>query len=229
MAEPLKLLSSMATRLLLAELVGRYRLERGVAVELEAVGGVDAARRVAAGEVVDVVVLASGAIDELIEADRLSAQSRTNVVCSPMAVAVRSGSPRPDVGTESALRDAVRLAPSVGYSTGPSGTHFLSLIRRWGLGGELGSRIVQAPPGVPVGSLVASGEVAIGFQQLSELTHVAGIDVIGRLPPGAELMTYFTAAVSRNSAQSEAALKLLKFLTNAEHNALKRSHGLDPV
>jgi molybdate transport system substrate-binding protein len=71
--------------------------------------------------------------------------------------------------------------------------------------------------------------VAIGFQQLSELTHVAGIDVIGRLPPGAELMTYFTAAVSRNSAQSEAALKLLKFLTNAEHDALKRSHGLDPV
>lgn len=229
MAEPLKLLSSMATRALLAELVGQYRLSRGVAVELEAVGGVDAARRVAEGEPVDIVVLASNAMDSLAKSGRVDPASRANVVRSAMAVAVRSGAEHPDIGTEAALRDAVRAAPSIGYSTGPSGTHFLSLLAKWGIEEEVAGRVVQAPPGVPVGTFIAQGRAAIGFQQLSELTNVPGIDVLGPLPGHSQLLTYFTAAVAEASIQKQAAQEFVRFLMMDDNDTIKRRHGMDPA
>src|SRR5690606_37393516 len=96
--------------------------------------------------------------------------------------AVRAGAPRPDIGTGDALRAAVLAAPSIGYSTGPSGVALQALFARWGIADEVKQRTVQAPPGVPVGTLIARGEVALGFQQRSELIHVEGIDILGPLP-----------------------------------------------
>ncbi|MCS7100142.1 MAG: substrate-binding domain-containing protein, partial [Burkholderiaceae bacterium] len=125
-------ISSMATRHLLAELAQTYRAERGVPVRIESVGGVDAARRVAAGEPFDFAVLASDAIDRLIAAGHLVPASRTDVVRSPVAVAVRSGAARPDIGSEAALRATVLAARAIGYSTGPSGNGLLALFERWG-------------------------------------------------------------------------------------------------
>ena len=88
---------------------------------------------------------------------------------------------RPDVADEAALKRAVLAARRISYSTGPSGVHLAKLFERWGIAAEIASRLVQAPPGVPVGSLVARGDVDLGFQQLSELMHLDGIDVLGRL------------------------------------------------
>src|SRR5215469_2464300 len=118
---PLKLLSSMATRELLNELTALYGRESGEAVTCEAAGGVDVAKRVRAGESVDVVVLSSTAIDSLIAAGSLLPDSRIDLVRSGVAVAVRQGAPRPDVGSGEAVKRAVSAARTLSFSTGPSG------------------------------------------------------------------------------------------------------------
>ena len=162
----------MATRQVLAQLAQAYEQRSGRPVAIESIGGVDAARRVAAGEAFDFVVLAADAIDKLIGGGSVAAGSRVDLVNSGVAIAVQAGAPQPDVSTEEALKRAVLAAPSVGYSTGPSGTALLKLFERWGIAAQMQERLKQARPGVPVGSMVASGEVALGFQQLSELKPI---------------------------------------------------------
>ncbi|MCX7149795.1 MAG: substrate-binding domain-containing protein, partial [Rhodocyclales bacterium] len=195
----------------------------------ESVGGVDAAKRVLAGETFDVVVLAADAIDKLIAAGRVIADSKTDLVRSAVAIAVRSGAPRPDIGSEDALRRAVLAARTVGYSTGPSGMALTKLFERWAIAEAVRERIVQAPPGVPVGQLVASGEVELGFQQLSELMHLPGIDVLGTMPPGCEIVTTFSAGLCATSTQPEAVRALLAFMRSPAAADAKRRHGMEPA
>jgi molybdate transport system substrate-binding protein len=222
-------LSSMATRQVLAELADAYARSSGNEVTIESVGGVDAARRVQAGEPFDVAVLASDAIDRLAAAGHVVAGSRVDLVRSPVAIAVPSGAPRPDVGSEAALRRAVETARRIGYSTGPSGTHLAGLFERWGLADRIRDRIVQAPPGVPVGSLVARGEVELGFQQLSELMHLEGIDVVGTLPAGCDFITVFSGGLCATSAQAEAVRAMLDFMSSPAAAEAKRRHGMEPA
>lgn len=221
----------MATRLLMRELAAAFTQRSGCAVEIESVGGVDAARRVQAGEIFDVVMLASDAIDRLIASGHFSAGSRTDLFLSPVALAVREGAPLPDISTEDAVKQAFLAARSVGYSTGPSGTHLMTLIERWGLSASMAGRIVQAPAGVPVAALVASGEVDLGLQQRSELLHQAGIRVLGNLPPGADFITTFSAGLcpGRRETQVQAVRELLDFVTSPEAAATVRAHGMEPA
>ncbi|RYY53593.1 MAG: ABC transporter substrate-binding protein [Comamonadaceae bacterium] len=220
-------ISSMATRQLLNELAGAYRERAGVDVAVESVGGVDAAKRVAAGEAFDFVVLASDAIDKLVAGGSAVPGTRTDIVLSSVAIAVREGAPKPDVASEEALRTAVLAAPTVGYSTGPSGTALMQLFERWGVAAQLRDRLVQARPGVPVGSMVASGEVALGFQQLSELVNLPGIAVIGGMPDTARIDTIFSGAVCSASTQADAARALLAFMASADTADAKRRNGMD--
>ncbi|MCX7172192.1 MAG: substrate-binding domain-containing protein [Proteobacteria bacterium] len=222
-------ISSMATRQVLADLAGAYLKRNGVEVSFESVGGVDAAKRLQAGEAFDVVVLAADAIDKLIIAGRVIADSKTDLVRSAVAIAVRAGSPRPDIGSEDRLRRAVLAARTLGYSTGPSGVALTKLFERWGIADTVRDRIVQAPPGVPVGQLVASGEVELGFQQHSELLHLPDIAVLGTMPLGCEIVTTFSAGLCATSTQPKAVRALLAFLHSSDAAAAKRNQGMDPA
>jgi len=229
MAAVIRVISSMATREVLAELSAAYERRSGCAVALESVGGVDAARRVQAGEPFDAVFLASDAIDKLIDSGRVAADTKVDLVRSQVAVAVRAGAQRPDIGSEDALRRAVLAAANIGYSTGPSGAALTRLFERWGIAARLQERIVQAPPGVPVGALVARGEVALGFQQLSELMHLEGVTVIGTLPEPVGIVTTFSAGLCAGSSQGEAVRRMLDFMAGGEAGEAKRRHGMEPA
>jgi molybdate transport system substrate-binding protein len=222
-------ISSMATRQLLADLVAPFQRQTGWTVSIESVGGVDAARRVQAGEPFDVVVLASNAIDQLIAGGSVVAGSRADLVRSGIAVAVRAGATRPEIGSEDAVRRAVLASRTVSCSTGPSGVYLTKLFERWGIEREIEERIVQAPPGVPVGSLVARGDVELGFQQLSELMHLHGIDVVGPLPPEIQFITTFSGGVCAASKQADAVRALLAFMTGEAAAGAKRRNGMEPA
>ncbi len=225
----IKLISSMATRQVLAELAAQWQSASGIEVNIESVGGVDAAKRVQAGEAFDGVVLASDAIEKLTASGFVAAGSRVDLVRSSVAVAVKAGTPAPDISTESALRSAIEAAPTIGYSTGPSGVALVKLFEKWGMQDILQARIVQAPPGIPVGTLVARGEVALGFQQLSELMHLDGITVVGTLPEAVAITTVFSAATCAASAQSETTTKLFAFMAAHEAASVKQKHGMQPA
>ena len=219
----------MATRLLLAELASAYTERNGQVVHLASVGGVDAARRVQAGEALDVVILASDAIHKLINSGHLRADSKVDIVHSGVAVAVRAGTQPPDIASEDAVRQAVLAASTLGYSTGPSGVALAQLFERWGITEQIQPRMVIAPPGVPVASLVASGAVALGFQQLSELLHVEGIVIVGPLPPAIQITTTFSAAITTACTRVAQAGALLEFMASPDTVPAKRRQGMAPA
>lgn len=233
MTSDIKCISSMATRLVLADLVAAFELQSGCRVTIESVGGVDAARRVQAGEAFDVVILASDAIDKLIASGHVQAGSKVDLVRSGVAVAVRTGAPKPDISTEQAVREAVHAAQSISYSTGPSGVALAALFERWGIAGEIQNRLMTPPPGIPVGSLVARGEVELGFQQLSELMHLEGITVLGPLPPAIQIITTFSAGVGTGTGtgtgQAAAVRAMLASMNTPQAAEAKRRHGMDPA
>lgn len=229
MAAQIKVISSMATRQILADLTDAFHQVSPHRVSVESVGGVDAAKRIEAGEAFDLVVLASNAIDKLIASGRVVDGSRVDLVESGVAVAVKAGAVHPDISNEDAVRRAVLAARTISYSTGPSGVALAKLFERWGIASELQARIVQAPPGVPVGSLVAKGEVELGFQQLSELINLEGIDVLGPLPADIQILTLFSAGITTACAQQDAVKALLAFLTSPAADEAKRRNGMEPA
>ena len=228
---PLSLISSIATQALLTDLIADFQQAhpQRSSVRLESVGGVDAARRVQAGEAFDIVALASNTIDALIASGHLSADGRVDLARSGVALAVPAGAPHPDIGSEAALKATVLAAPTLGCSTGPSGVQLARLFARWGITEQVRPRLVTAPPGVAVGSLVARGEVALGFQQLSELMALPGIELLGPLPEAVQIVTTFSAARTSACHQPEVAQALLDFLGSPATADAKQRHGMEAV
>lgn len=229
MAAPLTGISSMATRQILAELCDAYTKKTGQAVAIESVGGVDAARRVRAGEAFDIVVLADDVMRQL-EADGfLKPGSRAGFARSAMAVAIRAQAARPDLGNEASFKAAMLAAKTIGYSTGPSGNHVLALLKMWGIEQAVSGRLVKAPPGVPVGTLVARGDAELGLQQLSEFLDVPGIEIAGPLPPEVQSVTLFSCEVCTRAPNDAGARAFIEFLTSAEAAATKTRQGMEPA
>lgn len=229
MTQPIKLLTSMATKAVLVELALQYERDTGVPVAIEATGGVDVQKRVRAGEAVDAVVLSVDVIDKLIAEGHLLPGSRVDLAKSGIYVAVREGEAAPDISSEAALKHAVQAARTVGYSTGPSGVYLEKLFSSWEMTEALKERIVRAPPGVPVASLVAEGKVALGFQQLSEMLHLKGIRIVGPLPTEIQLITTFSAGVSVTCSRGEAVRAVLGYMASPAADAAKKRNGMEPA
>lgn len=221
-------LSSMATRHVLADLAGSYEHRTGRRVAMRPMGGVEAAQLIRTGAPADLVVLASKVMEQLEAEGHLVPGSRAAFVRSGIAMAVRAGAPRPGIRDGEAVKQAILQASRICYSTGPSGDHLKQLWDDWGIAELLGRRAVQAPPGVPVGEMVAQGDADLGFQQLSELMHLPGIDIIGPLPDEIQAMTVFTAGIGSASRQVDEARALLADLTSPAAAPVKRKHGMEP-
>lgn len=229
MREGITGLTSMATRALLAVLGADHEVRTGQAVAFRALGGVEVARRVRAGEVVDVVLLAANVMAALEREGHLHPGSRVDVVRSHVALAVPDGAPRPDIASEAALRDAVLAAPAIYHSTGPSGDQLKAMLARWGIAARVAERLVQAPPGIPVGTLLAQGRSGIGVQQVSELSGIPGITVAGTLPPALGMSTVFTAGIGARAHAPDAARAFITALAAPEAADAKRRAGFDAV
>lgn len=227
MAREIKLISSMAAKDFLFDIARQYEGETGNTVSVATAGGVEVIRRMKAGEATDAVVLSAEQIDQLIADGRVVAGSRVDLVKSGVAVAVRKGAARHDISSEAAVKKAVLGSKSIGYSTGPSGVYLERILAQWDPDARV--KRVQAPPGVPVGSLVARGEVELGFQQLSELIHLQGVDVLGPLPAEIQLWTIFSGGVSVTSSQAQAVRAALAYMASPAALEAKRRNGLNPA
>jgi molybdate transport system substrate-binding protein len=222
-------LSSMATRHILADLAKAYELRSGMKVDIRSLGGVEAAKLARAGEPMDVVALASRVMESLEAEGHIAKGSIRDFARSGIALAVTAGAPRPGLENEKAVRQAMIEARRVCYSTGPSGDHFKALCGKWGLANSVLARALKAPPGVPVATLVASGDADLGIQQLSELIGQPGVEVIGPLPPEIQAVTVFSAGVSATSAEREAAEALVAYLASVEAHGAIRRYGMEPA
>ena len=232
----MRAISSMATRALLADLAAAACDAGLPSVEIESVGGVDAEARVAAGEQLDLVFLASGALARLAVGGHVDEATVTPIALSQTAVAVPSDAVATATATApggaafadaTALRAALRAAGRIGYSTGPSGTALVRLIEEWGLAEELGGRLVQARAGVPVAASLAVGDVDLGFQQLSELAGQPGVRILGVLPPDCAIDTVFAGAVAAASSHPGPAAKVLAFFASMETRAIVEAHSFE--
>ena len=225
-AAEINVMSSMAIKEAYLELVPPFEKQSGHKIVTSWVGSADMMKRLRAGETTDLVIMAAGAIDELAKEGRIVAGSRVDLVKSSIGVAVRAGAPRPDISSGEALKRALLAAKSVGYSSGPSGVYLSGVLKRWGIPE---SKIKQTPPGSPVGDIIARGEAEIGFQQVSELLPVKGIDYLGPLPPDVQLVTVFSAGTHAGAKQAEAAKTWTRFLKSPAAAPVIRKKGLDPA
>ena len=219
-------ISSMAMRKALADLARAFEVGHGHQVVIESVGGVVAARRVASGEAFDFAILASDAVDALASAGDLDATTCMPLAHSSIAVAVASGTPVPDLSSGPKLREALLGARRIGYSTGPSGDQLVALFERWSIDDSRAPCLVQAPPGIPVATLVRDRHVDLGVQQLSELIDVQGVNVAGVVPPDVAAPTVFAGGVCRSASNATAACEFLRFVASAAGDDARRRNGL---
>jgi molybdate transport system substrate-binding protein len=192
-------------------------------------GGVTAvAKRVADGETADVVMLPAPQIDELIKVGKVRPDSRVNVASSGIGVVVKAGAPKIDISSGESIKKALLAAKSFAYSAGPSGLHIEKVIRDWGIYDAVKAKIVPPRPNVPIGEMVAAGEADIGFQQVSELLPVKGVDYLGALPADIQEVTVFSAGVHSGATAGDAGRALLRFLTAPEAAPVIRKTGMEP-
>jgi molybdate transport system substrate-binding protein len=227
-AADIKMLGSPAIREAYNEIVPHFEKATGHKVITTWAGTNDVMKRIGGGETVDVVILASYALDELIKQGKLTASSRTNLVKSGVGVAVRAGAPRIDISSGESIKVALLKANSLAYSSGPSGVYLAGLMEKWGIAEQIKPKLKVVTTGEPVGLLVARGEAEIGFQQVSELLPVKGIDYLGPLPPDIQQVTVFAAAVHSAAAQPEAARALINFIASPEALPAIKKSGMEP-
>jgi molybdate transport system substrate-binding protein len=185
--------------------------------------------RLERGETIDVVIMVASALDDLIKQGRVRSGTRVDLAESDIGMAVRAGAPHPDISTVEALRRTLLAAKSIAYSDSASGVYLSTeLFPKLGIADQIKGkcRKIEADP---VGGVVANGEVEIGFQQISELRPIKGIDIVGELPPGAQRVTVITAGIPATSRLPEAAKALIQWLASpAAYPAIQKS-GLKPV
>ena len=224
-----KLFASGALKEAYLELIPIFEKASGHTVKATWSNTTDIRKRVAEGEVADLVILGSDGADALIKDGKLVASTRTAFAKSGIYIAVRAGAPRPDIGSADAMKKALLAAKSVAYSGGASGTYIVTMLQRLGIYNEVRVKAAVTKPNEPVGGKLVAGEAEIGFHQLSELLPVKGIDIVGPLPAEIQQITVFSGALHSAAKEPDAATALAKFLISPAAADFIRKHGLEPA
>jgi len=185
--------------------------------------------RLQRGEPADVLIMVDSALDGLSKQGKVVANSRVDLARSKIGMVVRSGEPKPDIRSVEAFKSALIAAKSIAYSDSASGVYLSTvLFQRLGIADQVLSKS-RMIPAEPVGAVVARGEAQLGFQQISELLPVPGVDLVGPLPEEVQKVTVFAGGVAVGAKEPDAARALLQFLSSpAAAEAISKS-GLEPV
>ena len=222
------MLASGATKEIIFELVPKFEKSSGHKVVATFTGTAGIRKRIGDGEVYDLVIVGAPVIDSFIAQGKLAPGSRVELMKSSVGVAVRAGAAKPDIGSSEAVRKTLLAARSIGYSTGPSGDHVVSLIERFGIADQIRPKLKQVPTGTRMETIVATGEAEIGFQQVSELIRAPGVDYVGPLPADIQKITVYSAGIHASAKQPEAAKALIGALAARDAAPVIRHHGMEP-
>ncbi len=224
----LTLLASLALRGALDELVSDHSRDQGVTLSFDYGASQGLVERIRNGDRADIALLTAGGIESLQREGILAAGSRVDLVRSDIGLAVKDGTPLPDIGSAEAFKQALLRARSLAYSDiGASGIYLKSLLQRLGIAEQVNAKAKILPPGL-TGELVLHGEVELALQQVSELMQVAGLR-IARLPAEIQQATVFSAAVFSASPSRQAAGELIRFLSSAPAATVMARHGFEPI
>ena len=183
--------------------------------------------RVRAGETLDVVIMSADSLETLTAEGRIVAGSRVDIARGGVGVVVAAGAPRPDIGSAAALKRALEEAPSIMFSNGASVGLILGVVEQLGLTDVVAAKRVQGLTG-SVPDIVGRGDAAIGLQLMSELLGVAGVDVVGPLPPEVQQFTVFAGGIPATAQHPDAARALLQYLASPAAAAAITASGMEP-
>jgi molybdate transport system substrate-binding protein len=185
--------------------------------------------RLARGEPADVLIMVGYALDDLVKQGRVAADSKVELVKSPIGIAVKSGTPKPDISSADAVKRALLEAKTIAYSDSASGVYVSTeMFAKLGIADAMKGK-ARMIPATPVGEIVAKGEAEIGLQQISELKPVSGIDIVGPLPDELQKITVFSAGIASVSKEPEAGKALIKFMASPAARAEIVKSGMDPI
>jgi molybdate transport system substrate-binding protein len=185
--------------------------------------------RLQRGEPIDVVIMVGYALADLVKQGKVIAGSRVDLARSGIGVVVRQGAPHPDISTVEALKQTVLAAQSIAYSDSASGVYIRNeMFNKLGIADQVAGK-ARMIPAEPVGAVVARGDAEIGFQQISELKPIKGIDLLGPLPPEVQVYTVFAGGIVSASRQQEEAGSLLRFLASPQARPAVIGSGLEPM
>lgn len=227
-AAEVTVLAVAATKEVIVELVPQFEKNSGHKVSITWTGSANIKKRIAAGEVYDLVIVDGPLIDAFSNEGKVANGSRTDLMKSGVGAAVRAGAAKFDIGSGEALKKTLLAAKSIGYSSGSSGTYMVSLVERMGIADQVKPKMKQVPSGVRIGTMIESGEVDIGFQQISELIHEKGVDYLGPLPADIQKITIYSVGLHTRAKEPEAAKALVKALTGPEAVPAIKQHGMEP-
>ncbi|MCL8483976.1 MULTISPECIES: substrate-binding domain-containing protein [Bradyrhizobium] len=185
--------------------------------------------RLERGEPADVLIMVGYALSDLTTKGKVMPDSLVELANSPIGVAVKSGTPHPDISNADAVKRMLIAAKTIAYSDSASGVYVSTeMFDKLGIREEMKGK-ARMIPATPVGEIVAQGEAEIGFQQISELKPVKGIDIVGPLPAGLQKITVFSAGIATNAREPEAGKALTKFLSSPDARKTIVESGLDPI
>jgi molybdate transport system substrate-binding protein len=228
-AAEINVVASTAMREILEALVPQFERDSGHKVTVSFLSGAVLPVKMKEGAQADLVVTTPATIDDLVAAGKVVANSRVDFVRSGAGVSVRAGAPKPDISTADALKNALLAAKTVGYSQGPSGVHFMTVLAKLGITDQIKAKGVVPPLGQRVGTLIAEGKAEIGVQQITELLQIPGIDFVGPLPKDLQANIVYATATPTSAKEKAGAAALVKYLGSEPTVPVIKKMGLEPA